>query len=142
MERIPEFIGNHLFLVTLFVSLLILLSWNLFGSAVSGIRQITPAELVRLMNREEAVVLDIRSPEEFNKGHILDAVNLPAQEIEGRKEELAAYKERTLVVYCNLGNTSTRIGRLLKLDGFGKVYGLKGGIQAWQGGNLPLTRNN
>lgn len=142
MERIPEFIGNHLFLVTLFVSLLILLSWNLFGSSVSGIRQITPAELVRLMNREEAVVLDIRSPEEFNKGHILDAVNLPAQEIEGRKEELVDYKERTLVVYCNLGNTSTRIGRLLKLDGFGKVYGLKGGIQAWQGGNLPLTRNN
>ena len=51
MERMLEFAGNHLFLVSLFFALLILLIWNLFGGLIGGILRIEPAEMTRLMNR-------------------------------------------------------------------------------------------
>ncbi len=141
MERIPEFIGNHLFLATLFISLLILLLWNIFGKSLSGIRQISPAEATRLINHEDAVVLDVRGEEDYKNGHILNAIHVPETELESRQKQLEKYKNRVVVVSCGHGGTAARVARALKMNGFEKLYCLKGGIQGWRGDNLPLTRD-
>lgn len=142
MERLPEFIGNHIILVTLFIAILTVLIWNLFGHAISGIEQIPPAELTRLMNRENAVVVDFRSQEEFEKGHILNARNIPEAELQSRQKELEKFKSSPIVACCSSGASSPKTARSLKALGYERIYILKGGIQAWQSSNLPLTRNS
>ena len=74
MERMLEFAGNHLFLVSLFFALLTLLIWNLFGGLLSGIMRVEPAEMTRLMNRDHALVVDVRKEEDFRAGHVLHAI--------------------------------------------------------------------
>lgn len=140
MERIPEFIGNHLFLVTLFVAILALLLWNLFGSALTGVIQVEPAEATRMINREGAVVLDVRPAEEFQAGHVLNAVNIPEPELATRREELDKHKDRPLIAYCANGAASTRAVSQLKAGGFEKPYCLRGGLSAWRSAGLPVTR--
>lgn len=142
MERLPEFIGNHIILVTLFIAILAVLVWNLFGTAISGIDQITPAELTRLMNRENAVVIDVRSLDEFGEGHILNSRNIPEAELQSRQKELDKLKSNPMVACCSSGVSSPKIARSLKTMGYEKIYVLKGGILAWQNANLPLIRNN
>jgi len=140
MERLPEFIGNHLFLVSLFVSLLILLLWNLFGGALSGVKQIIPAELTRLVNREDAVLIDLRPASEFTANHILGALNIPEAELGARKADLDKHKKDALVFYCSSGMISTKVARSMPAQGFEQVYCLKGGLPSWQNANLPLTK--
>lgn len=141
IERLPEFVGNHIILVTLFIAILTVLVWNIFGTAIGGIEQVPPAELTRLMNRENAVVIDIRGQEEFGKGHILNARNIPEAEFQSHQKELEKHKSNPIVACCDSGASSSKAARSLKAMGYERIYILKGGIQAWQSANLPLTRN-
>jgi rhodanese-related sulfurtransferase len=141
MERIPEFIGNHLFLVTLFIAILALLLWNLFGDALSGVEQLAPADATLLLNRQGGVVLDVRPKGEFDAGHILNALNLPAGELEAQQKTLDRHKDRPIIACCQNGALSARAARTMKLKGFAKVYSLRGGLAAWRNAGLPLTRD-
>lgn len=141
MEKLPEFISNHMILVSLFIAILAILIWNIFGTAVSGIEQISPAELTRLMNRENALVIDVRSQADFSTGHILNARNIPEGELQSRQKDLVKHKSNPLVACCGGGAVSPKSARMLKAMGFEKIYVLKGGIHAWQSANLPLTRD-
>ena len=139
MEKLPEFIANHLFLVSLFVAISSLLFWNIFFSAM-GASQIVPAEVTSLINHEDAELLDIRSAKDFEKGHIINAVNIDMATLGDREKELNKYKDKTVVICCAQGQESIRVARNLKTKGFEKLYSLKGGINAWQNANLPLTK--
>jgi rhodanese-related sulfurtransferase len=139
MERLLEFIANHLFLFSLLVAIVSLLLWNIFAGALGG-SQIVSAEVTRLINHENAEILDIRSPEEFEKGHIINAVNIEVKTLGEREKELEKYKDKTLIICCGQGHESVRIARSLKMKGFEKLYSLKGGITAWLNANLPLTK--
>jgi rhodanese-related sulfurtransferase len=139
MEKLPEFIANHLFLVSLFVAISSLLFWNIFFSAM-GASQIVPTEVTRLINHEDAELLDIRSAKDFEKGHIINAFNIDMATLGDREKELDKYKDKTVVICCAQGQESIRVARNLKTKGFEKLYSLKGGISAWQNANLPLTK--
>ena len=139
MEKLPEFIANHLFLVSLFVAISSLLFWNIFFSAM-GASQMVPAEVTRLINHEDAELLDLRSAKDFEKGHIINAVNIDMATLGDREKELDKYKDKTVVICCAQGQESIRVARNLKTKGFEKLYSLKGGISAWQNANLPLTK--
>ncbi len=139
MEKLPEFIANHLFLVSLFVAISSLLFWNIFFSAM-GASQIVPAEVTSLINHEDAELLDIRSAKDFEKGHIINAVNIDMATLGDREKELNKYKDKTVVICCAQGQESIRVTRSLKIKGFDKLYSIKGGINAWQNANLPLTK--
>ena len=141
LERLPEFFANHYILVPLFVAILMVLLWNLFGSAISGIDQLTPAQLTRMMNHDNAVVIDVRSQEQFDKGHILNARNVPEGELQSRQKELEKFKDGPIVACCDSGVIAPKIARSLKAMGYNNIFILKGGIHAWQSANLPLTRN-
>ena len=140
MEKLPEFIANHLFLFSLLVAISTLLLWNIFAGSI-GAGQVVPAEVTRLINHENAEVLDLRSAEEFERGHIINSVNLVAATLEEKQKELEKYKDKTVILCCNQGQESIRVARILKMKGLEKLFCLKGGIAAWKNANLPLTKN-
>lgn len=140
MERIPEFIANHLFLFCLLISILMLLAWNLFGDSLSGIKSLAPHEVTRLINRDDARVIDLRRRAEFEAGHIIDALNIDPAQLEGQLEKLKKYKAQGVIFCCASGSVSAREARRLLRAGFDKVYTLKGGLYAWQNASLPLAK--
>jgi rhodanese-related sulfurtransferase len=92
------------------------------------------------VNREDGVVLDIRTPAEFGKGHIVGAINLPMSQLEKAGKDLERYKERPIIVVCAQGVTATNACKTLKSQGFGKVFRLGSGMQGWQADNLPISK--
>ena len=142
MDRLLEFSGNHLFLVSLFFALLLLLLWNLFGGILGGVRQIEPAEMIRMMNRDHAVVVDVRGEDEFRAGHVLNAVNIPDAAIADRHKELEKARNKPLILYCNNGGISLNTTRRLKALGFENTYCLNGGMASWRSAGLPVSKEN
>ena len=109
-----------------------------FAQAAGG-KGVLPIEAVQLLNRENALPLDVRSRDDFDAGHIINAVHIPAAEIKTRSGELKKSGDRPIIVYCATGNTSLAAVKELTDAGFEQVYSLKGGISAWRADNLPLT---
>jgi len=140
MERLPEFVGNHLFLFSLLVSILMLLIWNLFGDMLSGVKLLLPEEVTRHINRDDAKVIDLRTQKEFEKGHIIDAINISADQLSGQLDKLKKHKENGIIFCCTTGAVSAKEARKLMNEGYEKVFSLKGGILSWQSANLPLTK--
>lgn len=140
MEHLPEFVGNHLFLFSLLVSILMLLIWNLYGDMLSGAKLLLPDEVTRLINREDAKVVDLRTQKEFENGHIIDAINISADQLSGQLDKLKKHKENGIIFCCASGSVSTKEARKLMNEGYEKVFSLKGGILSWQSANLPLTK--
>lgn len=117
----------------------LLLLWPLLRRGTSGLREVSPAEAVLLINRESPLVLDVRSEVEFASGHIADARNIPLAQLAGRLEELAAYRDRPLLVNCQAGVRSARACAQLGKAGFKRLHNLSGGINAWKQAKLPLV---
>jgi rhodanese-related sulfurtransferase len=140
MERLPEFVANHLFLFSLLLSILMLLIWNFYGDVLSGVKVLNPDEVTRLINREDAKVLDIRSQKDFESGHIIDAINIAVDELGNQLEQLKKYKDKGVIFCCASGSVSVKEARKLMNEGFEKVYCLKGGIMSWQNASLPLSK--
>ena len=138
MESFFTFIGAHLLLVGAFVVLLGLFIRNEVGR---GGATIGTQELVRLVNVQNALVLDVRDKAEFAEGHIVDAVNIPYASLEEKWSELTKHKERPIVVACKMGQHSGTAGTLLKKNGFTNVSRLTGGYSEWRAQNLPVVKS-
>ena len=137
MSQLIEFSGNHLILVGPFFFIFALLLVNLVQGG--GTRAVLPIQVVQMLNRDNAVALDIRDLAEFDAGHIINARHIPKAELKTRVDELKKYKDRPIVVYCATGTSSAAAMRELSAAGFQQVHSLKGGIAAWRSDNLPLT---
>ena len=140
MERLPEFIANHYSLSLAFVVILALLIWTLWQGASRGVKKLSPADATQLINREDAVVLDVRSDGEFNQGHIVNAVNIPQKFVEEQISKLDKYRDRPIITACGTGQSAVSVGNILRKNGFDKVYNLAGGLAAWKGADLPLVK--
>ena len=137
MERILDFVLNNLMFVVLAVVSGGMLLWQTFNGA--GGSQISPQEATLLMNREEALVLDVRDAAEWATGHIPNARHISLDQLEKRVSEIEKFKARPLIVNCQSGNrSSTACGKLRK-HGFEKVFNLSGGIAARRDAGLPVT---
>jgi len=137
IDQLFEFAFNHYMLVSIFVLLLIAF---LINESRQGGATVSPADLVKLINREQAVVLDIRDKKDFKEGHIVDSVNIPHATMDSRVQELEKFKERKLVIVCKMGQHSGAIGKKLKGVGFSEVQRLSGGIAEWRASSLPLVK--
>lgn len=127
----------------LFLALIVILALLIGGEIrhrLQGIGAVSPAEALRLMNHEDAVMLDVREASDYKTGHIPDALHIPQKELEGRLKELARVKDKPLIVYAAMAGHATACGVLLKKHGFAAVQTLKGGVTEWQNANLPITR--
>ena len=102
---------------------------------------VSTAQATQLINREDALVLDVRDPGEFGAGHILGAKNLPLSRIDAGGAEIAAKrKDKPVIVYCDTGNRAAKAAAALKSQGFAKVVSLSGGLGAWQQAGLPVEK--
>ncbi len=140
MEQIQEFIVNHPILWGLLLAVLIALAISEALRFFKGQRPIGPTEAVRLMNTDDAVVVDTRSAADYKKSHILNARHVPMAGIEGRAKEIAKNTDRTIVCYCGVGSIAPQAAAKLRKLGYTNVHALKGGINAWQADGLPVTR--
>ncbi|WP_075256108.1 rhodanese-like domain-containing protein [Herbaspirillum camelliae] len=96
-------------------------------------------QATQMINQGKVLVLDVREAEQFAAGHLRDARNIPLKELPQRIGELDKLKGRAVIVVCQTGTQANRAEASLKKAGFNEVYGLSGGIAAWQGQGLPLT---
>lgn len=138
MERILEFAGNHTLLVFALVTSFLLVLFSEIRRKAGALSTVEATAAVKLINND-AEVIDLRSAEAFGRGHIVNARNVPADELEARLDKLARFKTRPLVVVCDAGMTSTKAANTLRNAGFESVYGLKGGMTGWNQAGLPVV---
>jgi rhodanese-related sulfurtransferase len=137
LDQLFEFAGNHYILVSLFLVLVVAFIIN---EGKQGGAAISPSNLVTLVNREGAVIVDVRDGKEFGNGHIAGAVNIPATSIDSRVGDLVAYKDKPVVLVCKIGQHAGAAGRKLKAQGFENVRRLSGGMAEWTASNLPVVK--
>jgi rhodanese-related sulfurtransferase len=139
LNQIIEFGTNHSMLVAALVAILIMLAFDLFRHTLSGVTEVAPSQATRLLNTENAVLVDIRTAQEFRGSHIANAVHI--ESTEGAGEKLRKFRDKPLIVYCNSGNRSIGTCGKLRKQGFERVYNLKGGLLAWQKADLPVAKS-
>ena len=138
MEQLGQFILNHwaLWLALVVIFLLIFVS-ELFAQKKRA-KTLSPAAAVEMINHEEAVVIDLRDPEIFRAGHIIDAICTPADDFSQKRME--KYKSKPLIIVCARGIQSAALATKLREQGFVTPMVLAGGIAAWQTASLPLVK--
>ena len=137
VEQIFEFISNHFILVSIFVFLLVAFVIN---EGKQGGAAITPNSLVNLVNREGAVIVDIRDKKDFGAGHIAGASNMPFSTLDSRMGELQEFKAKPIVLVCKMGQHAGAAGRKLKGAGYENVRRLSGGMAEWNANSLPVVK--
>jgi rhodanese-related sulfurtransferase len=103
-------------------------------------REVSSNEAAELIKNEQPVILDVRTSGEYSRGHLQNAVLLPVQQLQGRLGDLAAYKDREILVYCATGNRSTVASKILIDNGFKQIVNMRHGIYDWAKKNFPVTR--
>ena len=106
----------------------------------SGGPSVSHAEATHWINREDALVVDVREAAEYGAGHILGAKNMPLARIDEGGGELAKKKDRPLIVYCDAGERSSKAASALRRHGFARVASLSGGLNAWRQAGLPVEK--
>jgi rhodanese-related sulfurtransferase len=101
---------------------------------------VSPQQAVLLVNRENAVIVDVRDETEFAAGHLPAARNIPLKQIEARSSELKKFIKRPLIVVCQSGNRSRNALETLRKAGFERVLNLDGGFAAWSQAGQPVSR--
>jgi rhodanese-related sulfurtransferase len=139
MEQLIEFAGNHIALVAALAIIVFLLTQNLI-SGFGGKGTVDPPGAIELINREDAVVVDVRPMADFSAGHIVKSINIPMNSFKNQISQLEKHKDKPIIIACRSGAQSSAVCRQLRSEGFEKVYNLQGGILAWQNANLPTTR--
>ena len=138
MDRFLEFSSNHSLLVlALMASFFIVVFYELRRKA-SGLIDVEATDAVKLINNG-AVVVDLRSTEAFGRGHIVNARNVPADEIESRLSSLGVDKTKPVVAVCDAGVSSRRAVAALRQKGFESVFSLKQGMTGWSQAGLPVV---
>jgi rhodanese-related sulfurtransferase len=141
MQQFVEFIGNHPMLATIWVVLFLWLLYSTVNSKLSPIKELGTHAVTLLMNRSDAIVLDIRQQADFKKGHILGAKTLTQEQINKADfKSLEKYKSTPIVVVCAMGVSARRTASQLLKDGFSQVSVLKGGMNTWNAEGLPVKK--
>lgn len=140
MDQVLEFVSRHPLLSGGFVAVLALLIWTEIHRRLQGLVELSPAELVTRMNDAETVLIDVSAAADYNKGHILNARNMPMTRIQNADAEVQKLLKSKLVLVCKTGQTSVQAAAALKKQGAADVAILKGGMARWLGDQYPVTR--
>ena len=134
------FLGRNPLLAAALVGLTIAIIYTELARRGRGFKSIRPAELTALVNRDNALVVDLRPIAEFDKGHIPGSKNVQMSQFDPENKQLKPAKSLPVVVVCKTGMTATGAAARLHKAGFEKVHVLDGGIAAWQQADLPLVK--
>jgi rhodanese-related sulfurtransferase len=134
-----DFIQNNLLLIAVAFASGAMLVWPLVRRGAGG-PWVGTLQATQMINREDALVLDVREPAEYAKGHVLGSKNVPLGDVERRAAELDKHKAKPVIVVCESGNRSARAIEALRTRGFARVFNLSGGFGAWQQAGLPVEK--
>jgi len=139
-QRLPEFIGNHYVLAAIAVAVLIVLLRTEIGLLMRRYKMISPAELVRLINRENALVIDVSPLADFEKSHIAGARHVALNQLDPEHKDLARVRELPVAVVCRSGTAAPGVCARLSKAAFTQVHCLDGGLNAWVSAELPVVK--
>ncbi len=134
-----KFVMDNVFLVAVAVISGAMLVWPLLRRGAGG-PSVTTLEATQMINRQDALVLDVREQAEFAQAHILNARGLPLSQLEARIGDIEKFKDKPLILYCATDNRSSTAAATLKKRGFSNVVVLSGGFAAWQQAGLPVQK--
>lgn len=117
-----------------------MLIWPFIARTYRAGNEVGTFEAVQLINRRDALVLDVRDTGEFAAGHVAGARHIPEAQLAERIKELEKYKSRPIVVTCRTGSRAPVVSAMLRKLGFADANALRGGIAAWQQASLPLEK--
>jgi rhodanese-related sulfurtransferase len=140
MQEYIEFVQHHPLLITGFFVVLGLIFWAEFSRLTRKYTVVNTAQAVRILNKDNVTVLDVRENRELQGGVIKGAKTIPTSEVSNHLAELEKNKDNPFLVYCASGNRSGSTCNLLTSNGFSDVYNLAGGLMAWKSENLPLSK--
>ena len=138
MDTYLEFAGNHPLLVSALVFSFFLLVFSELRRKAAGLINVEPPEAVKLINAD-AKVIDLRSADAFARGHIVNAKNIPLDELQANTDKIDKFKSRPVIAVCDAGLTSNKAVDFLRKQGVESVYGLKGGMNAWSQASMPVV---
>jgi rhodanese-related sulfurtransferase len=136
-SRLPEFAANHWLLVSAFVVVLILLLAN---EIYRGGQGVNASQATLMINRQNALVLDIRPSADYRQGYITESINIPATKLADSLGQLKGSKERPVILIYATGQNVSAAIKVLTTAGFTQVCKLTGGIAEWRNANLPLLK--
>jgi rhodanese-related sulfurtransferase len=137
MQDLSVFISNHLSLAYGLAAVLTLLFIVEFLRAKLNTTSVDTQRALQLINHEQAVVIDIRPNDAFRKGHVIDAVSFPADDLTENSKKLEKYKTKPLVIICGTGIEAQKVAATLAKQGYNS-FALAGGLRAWSEDGLPL----
>ena len=140
MSNILDFAQANIILVGIFSVLLVIIIGAEIQKLTKPYHDIGPNEVVQLINHERAALLDLREDSELAGGTIGNAQHIAVSVLRQRLAELEPLKDTPVVAFCASGIRAPAACRVLKKNGFSKVYNLKGGIAAWEQANMPLVK--
>lgn len=139
MDALLQHFSAHPFLAGAAVALTVAVLVHELRQRANAASAVSPTEAVRLMN-DGAVLVDVRSVNQFKDGHITGARNVPGDQIADGAKALEKFRDQTIITCCDSGATSGAAARRLTELGFSRVVNLRGGLTAWRQDNLPVSK--
>jgi rhodanese-related sulfurtransferase len=130
---------DNIFLIAVALVSGAMLVWPLLRRGAGG-PSVNTLEATQLINREDALMVDVREQAEYAQSHILNARLLPLSQIEVKIGDIDKFKDKPVILYCATGNRSSTAASVLRKGGFSKVFNLSGGFSAWQQAGLPVQK--
>ncbi len=141
MDQIIEFAGNNFMLAGIWLALVGMLVYSYVSGLISPVKEVSVHEMTLLINREDAVVLDTRSANDYKAGHVTSARQIKPEELRERNfSKLEKHKDTPIIVVCAMGNSARSVAAAMTKAGFAKVNVLRGGMNAWTQAGLPVAK--
>ena len=141
LHKLPEFLGNHLALAALFLVLLLGLIGTQLLMLLRKYKELTPAGLTLLINREGPLLIDLSAYADYEKAHVPGSRHVAMSQFDPEHKEIAKAKDVPVVLIDKDGRGATdKAARRLVKAGFSKVYTLGGGVMGWQQAQLPVAK--
>ena len=135
-----QFLENNWWLILVMIASGGMLLWPMIGQRWSTVREVGALEATQLINRRNALMLDVREPKDYQGGQIPNATHLPQSQLASRGHELKKMTGRPVIAYCDRGQRSRTAASALTKLGFAEVYTLRGGMRAWSDAGLPVEK--
>jgi len=135
-----EFFQENLLYFGLLLTLVLMLAYDIQKNSLGGTKKVFPSKVPFLQKEQELFILDVSPTKSFENGHILGAVNIPANKFSAEEKKFNADNDHTVLVVDQNGMHAGGVANKIKKAGFANVLILDGGIAAWQKENFPLTK--
>jgi rhodanese-related sulfurtransferase len=140
LASLLDFARANPFMSLAFVGLSLAIVYHEISRLFVGYKAVNPSVLTALINREDALVVDVSPSADYEKGHVVGSRNVVMGQFDPENKALAKVRELPVALICRTGATSAQAAKRLVKAGFKQVYWLDGGIAAWQQADLPLLK--